>query len=356
MRECANMKVQLEIGHIETKPIVRFRGLLQGDPAAPFLFNYALDIPLWQLEEEAQENKWGVKLKGRYRCIILFADNYWIIATSPQEWTAIATRWLTLIRQHGWDSPLDEITVCTTAADSAFITPVKIFDTTIYRAKRKVGFKALGVQVTFDNKFDEELAARIRKTWAAFYKFEPLLLCKAVPLGKRLEILNKCVTASLLWCAGSWNLRKDQLGKIRGVQQACVRKMLHFKRREVEDLDSFMMRTNGTIKNVLQTHNIDRWDFLAHKAVYVWAGWVARLRIYDQTRLSYEVLNDRDWQYISAIAAENNGRQLHGRILRTWRWERPLYKLNANWQDLAQDAATWDAELSNMSNWRSVHR
>ncbi len=146
------------------------------------------------------------------------------------------------------------------------------------------------------------------------------------------------------------------MGKIRGIQLSCVRKMIGFTRSDTESLDEFMERSNGTIKRLLNQHSIDRWDFLAHRAIYTWAGWMARLALYDPARLTLAILNHQNWAYIKRIADANGGRQLHGRILRTWRWERPLHKYREDWQSIALDADRWNALLVEMSNWRSVHR
>ena len=161
---------------------------------------------------------------------------------------------------------------------------------------------------------------------------------------------------ALLRCAGSWNLRKDQLAKLRAVQYSCVRKMLGQVRLEGEPMDEFMATSNGAIKRLLAHHCIERWDINAHRAVYAWAGWMARLQIFDPTRLTLHVLNHWNWNYIQGIAASNQGRQLHGRKLRSWRWERPFYIYDPNWQALALDQDAWRASLKSMSLWRSVHR
>eukprot|EP00973_Karenia_brevis_P004047 556931-Karenia_brevis.AAC.1 len=99
--------------------------------------------------------------------------------------------------------------------------------------------------------------------------------------------------------------------------------MLHFKRRSEESMDDFMSRTNGTIKRLPILHGRVTWDRLVHREVFKWAGWLSRLYLDSQLRISRVVFRHKDWNWIQQIASQNNGRQLHCRYLRTWRWERP---------------------------------
>eukprot|EP00974_Lingulodinium_polyedra_P052427 5043819-Lingulodinium_polyedra.AAC.1 len=84
--------------------------------------------------------------------------------------------------------------------------------------------------LTFATMDDVELAKRISAVWSVFCRWSPILCCKGVPLATRLRTFAKAVNPALLWCAGSWNLRANQLPQVRSLQRQMVRKMLHFKR------------------------------------------------------------------------------------------------------------------------------
>ena len=61
------------------------RSLPQGDPVAPMLFNIILDTLAIRFEKMAGRKKWGKQLQdGSWVDLILFADNYWLIATNPR--------------------------------------------------------------------------------------------------------------------------------------------------------------------------------------------------------------------------------------------------------------------------------
>ena len=115
IREQRRMKVVLKLADQETEPISRNRALLQGDPSAPTVFNYTIDDLLTVFQAEAQRRQWGIKLashsgKTYYLAILCFADNYWLLSTSPTELRSMSVKWLQILRTHGWDTPVDELT------------------------------------------------------------------------------------------------------------------------------------------------------------------------------------------------------------------------------------------------------
>ena len=100
-------------------PIKRTRSLCQGDPAAPTIFNCALDDIAAEFCQSADTHNWGIKLQcGARLSLMLFADNFWIFATSPQELTKMSKLWLRLLHRAGWQAPVDEMTWCTTGPDT----------------------------------------------------------------------------------------------------------------------------------------------------------------------------------------------------------------------------------------------
>ena len=343
-----------------SKPIRRTRSLRQGDPAAPDIFNAALDYVADQFVNWCHANGFGIKLNnGIHLSLVLFADNFWLFATSPTMLETMMQKWLDLLSAYGWEVPLDETTWCTTAPDERHWT-IQARGAVLPRSSRKVGFRALGVRVTFDNCFASELSERIAKAWRAFYKYRELLCCRDCPIKPRLTLLRILVACSLFWCAGSWNLKEAQLAKLRGAQQAMIRKMLRLSKCDGESVSDFCERYARTVKHILHTHGEQSWDETYHKLLFSWAGHVQRIGTYDPQRLTFQVLHYKDWQWIQLIASQNNGNQLHCRKLHTWRWERPLYKFFLSrgiyWEQAATNDVEWQQLLPDMVAWRCTHR
>ena len=135
------------------------------------------------------------------------------------------------------------------------------------------------------------------------------------------------------------------------------RKMLHFKRDDNESIDCFMERTNRTIKGLMATRGIEQWDHTAHRFVFQWEACLSRLTLADPARYTALIFAFKDWRWIGKIARQNNGRQLHCRYLRTWRWERPMYLIiGDNWQEVAQDKERWNNLVPSFVESRAIGR
>ena len=232
--------------------VTRTRSLPQGDPSAPMIFNIILDTLAEKFIRTAREKGWGLCLAdGSWVDLILFADNYWLVATSPQMLRAMTVEWLRLLGEVGWETPTSELTWCTTMHDDVNMKIV-VNEEIAKRAGNKEGFKVLGTIVTFDNNYDVELEHRIQKAVISFHKNKDLLLCSSVPLGKRLQVFRATVEASLLWCAGSWNLTLEQYQRLRGAQLRLVRRMLRLKRNKDETMPELIIRSNHILKHRLR--------------------------------------------------------------------------------------------------------
>ena len=178
-----------------------------------------LDICAGRFHKLAQERKWGIWMpNGNYLALVLYADNWWLYATSPLELQAMTRAWLQLLRGSGWDTPGETITWYTTASDEV-IVEIRADNIILNRVPRKTGFKVLGAIITFDNRFDAELKARTANAWEAFYRVQAILRNSQASLRKRLSLLKTFVYPSLFWAAGSWNLDQQQLATLRDVHQ-----------------------------------------------------------------------------------------------------------------------------------------
>ena len=133
-----------------------------------------------------------------------------------------------------------------------------------------------------------------------------------------------------------------------------IRRMISFKLVETESAEEFMQRTNSYIKHLLVDNNIPQWDLVYHSEVFKWAGWMIRSNTAND--LARAVLFHKNWAWIQIVASQNYGRQCHGRMLRTWRWERPLYKfLGEEWWTYSMDKDNWFDLLESFLKWRHTN-
>ena len=247
---------------------------------------------------------------------------------------------------------------CTTGPDERYSWDVKVGAQSLRRSPRQEGFNVLGAVVTFDNSFEKELGNRISRAWRAFWKCADVLCCRSAPIQQRLSLLQLLVASSLFWCSGSWNLTARQVSKLKGLQQKMLRKMITVRRITHEDTAAHVARLHSRIKHFKERHAFEDWDRIYHRSIFKWAGHVVRFKSWDRKRLTYRVLKYFDWRHIQKIADNNSGNQLHGRKIRTWRWERPLYRYfsESSWQECAQCKQSWTSQLEDMVNWRCSTR
>ena len=136
------------------------------------------------------------------------------------------------------------------------------------RTEAKEGFKVLGAYVAFDNNSEVELENRLSRADRAFWANWSLLGCISVPLVKRLAILKATVGATLFWCAGSWNLTREQNERLRVSQMRFIRRMLRLKRGIGEEMGVFLHRAGGVLKGKLDAMGIsfETWGFACYSA------------------------------------------------------------------------------------------
>ena len=70
--------------------------------------------------------------------LILFADNFWLFASSAAQLKAMTTAWLDILQKHGRVVPLRETTWCTTQSDEA-PCKIDIGSVLLHRAPQRQG-------------------------------------------------------------------------------------------------------------------------------------------------------------------------------------------------------------------------
>ena len=184
---------------------------------------------------------------------------------------------------------------------------------TIERRSRDDGIKVLGCIVSCSGTMDSEIDARISCAWGAFYANKSTLCCFAVPLRKRLQLLQMVVEPSFFWCAGTWKITLEHYAYLKGVQREILRRMIRCPRIEGEVDDDFFPRQQQKITGPMDKHSVRSWDTRARDYYFRWAGQVARLGRAEPHRLTPMLLALRSITSIIDYAARNGGNQRHGR-------------------------------------------
>ena len=297
VREFRSMASSIKLGKLSTRYVSRERSLIQGDPAAPYLFNASLDSAIVAFTLKCDEQGWGYLINEVNIPILVFADNFWILSKSPSHLQDMFQCWLLILAERGWQVPVPECTWCTTASDDTEGEIVDMFGQVVKRASRSVGFKALGSWISFDNSSSKEIEYRIGQCWKAFESHRDMLCNQRGSLRRRLELLDKVVLPSISWGGATWNPTQKDLNSIWTVQHRMMRIMMGIRRRPGEEGDDFVYCVNLGIKRIRTRFNILTWDEAVLQMRYRFMGHLQRFVTYDEDRLAFRVLSWRgiDW-------------------------------------------------------------
>ena len=119
IREFRNSETVVLLDDIVTPGIRRTRSVPQVDSCAADLFGAALDRPAGKSIDMCPKKKWALPVVG-YLGLLLFADNYWIIALSVVELQTMARVWYEFLKQAGLHIDWREAVLCTTSQDTSW--------------------------------------------------------------------------------------------------------------------------------------------------------------------------------------------------------------------------------------------
>ena len=202
VREIRRMVSSVKLGKTVSKYVARNRSLVQGDPAAPYLFNASLDSIIIDFTEKCDSNKWGYDIDGEKIAILVFADNFWLLPNSLTHLESMYKLWIEMLSAKGWQVPPEECVWCSTIDDSFTFEIRDHLGKEIRRAERTVGFKVLGAWISFDNSCTREVDYRVGQSWKAFGAHRDMLCNKKASLRKRFDLPDKVVLPSISWGEG----------------------------------------------------------------------------------------------------------------------------------------------------------
>ena len=229
----------------DSRPLQKSRSIQQGDPEGPTKFNIIIDqLIVRPFLQECERRGWGVELthedlaelriaqsgppEKRRRVhherlpLLLFADNYWILATTKRQLIAMTNAWHRLVSKARMRVVLSECSwISTTDCTGGSLYLIDFWAEPITGnpssassssggrtcslawTPSDVGIKVLGSYVTFNNDCTAEVKYRIVMAWAAFRKHSSLLLAHAGSVRDKFAALTRLVLPSLVYNVGS---------------------------------------------------------------------------------------------------------------------------------------------------------
>ena len=258
--------------------IKRLRILIQGDPAAPQLFNTALERPLNEFVAECVRVQWGFQLDEYLLSVVMFADNFWLFARTATMLQQMLALWQNILSAHSHSFPMAEVVWCSSIPDS---TPASVAPggVVLERRLRSVGFRALGSILTCDGRQSADFEHRLLQCEKAFWANKGVLCRRDAKIVPRLRFLSQIFRTVLFWGSGNWNLTWKQQSRLRGLQQRLVCKVVSVRHISGMDFEKFQhiarvcrkWKQHATMEDIVQMYWRLRLD---------WAGHLARISSY----------------------------------------------------------------------------
>ena len=114
-----------------------------------------------------------------------------------------------------------------------------------------------------------------------------------------MQLLERFVGLSLLWCSGSWKLTRQQKKKLNSMQRQMVMKMINFKSRPGGQTAEVMKRLNSKVTDVIIDSNISTSPDLYCRSYFRLACFLFSILKYDANSITYYILRYKDLRQLT---------------------------------------------------------
>ena len=257
------------------------RGVRQGDPLSPLLFNLVLDSALREVGAVWQRRGYGTNvgqtLRGYRITHVAFADDQTLIARSWLSMRRMIFLHRNALRPRGLSLHPSKCKVQTNRTDWTQRGNVAIEEGfSVDILAQTAPLRILGTDVSLIEVTGSEIANRIAAAGRMFWSMKGTLLNAKASLKCRLRLFDRTVSSCALWCAESWTPRRIELAQLRTAQQSMLRRIVGKCRCPDEQWIEWIKRTTTTARSLAKSHKVRDWVVTHHRKKWSWAGHVAR--------------------------------------------------------------------------------
>ncbi|XP_039287839.1 uncharacterized protein LOC120352189 [Nilaparvata lugens] len=230
------------------------KGLKQGCPLSPIIFNCCLDYAFRRLSWESE----GLCINGYQLTNLRFADDVMLVAKSAEEIKEMFDELIEASKKIG---------LCLNAGKTRVLTnsDTERIDVTGGRIEYVNEYEYLGQLLSFENRTGKDVSLRINKGWKKYWALKKIFKGDFSNELKA-KLLLKCVYPAILYGAQNWSLTAQSDKRLETTQTKMIRSILglqlHHRRRNTDLLKQVKVK-------YLQKE--------AHLIKWRWAGHVARM-------------------------------------------------------------------------------
>ena len=312
-----NLKAQISTD-IEGNEFSINRGVRQGDPVSPLLFNCSLDEIFKKLNWE----NLGININGTFLNHLKFADDVALVAGSPEDLQKMLDDLYVESKRAGLEINLSKTKVLSNSNEN---TQIKIGGTILEKVDSII---YLGQLISFENQSEKEINRRIAIAWGKFWKLS-FILKQKYPIQFKKQIFNSCIVPAFSYGCQTWTLNKKLEKKIQVLQNSMERAMLNIQLKDKIRISKIKKQMFGNT-NLLHYVRRLKWDWAGHvcrlkdqrwtQIITFWqplrgrrpgkqkGRWMDDITNFTGTKLFHRVATDRaEWARLREAFAQNQG-------------------------------------------------
>lgn len=287
------------------------RGVKQGDPLSPKLFNAVLESIFRNVDDETR----GIIINGEKLSNLRFADDVTLLEENEENLQTQLNNLAEESLKVGLTININKSKIMT---NRKLTTPITLANEPLETVTE---FTYLGQAISFTNKTNTEISKRIGNAWKKFWALKHILLAN-FPLYQKKKIMDMCILPILTYGAQTWALNKENYLSIRSAQRKMERTILKLKLKD--RIKSSIIRSKTKIIDAIISSRRIKWN---------WAGHTIRRK-------------DNRWTYLSTIWLPLGNKRKRGRQITRWRdeinnfagatWPRKA-AIRKEWETLAEE-------------------